>query len=105
MAPVWGEISRGGLAQLGERLLCKQEVDGSIPLSSTSGGRPHAGKRVTKRLQSGALGEEVRHASGVPGPSPKAADWTKARAQGVLPRKGRQEVRRGWLSGGNDHVL
>ncbi len=27
----------GGLAQLGERLLCKQEVIGSIPLSSTNG--------------------------------------------------------------------
>ena len=25
----------GGVAQLGERLLCKQEVDGSIPFSST----------------------------------------------------------------------
>lgn len=25
----------GGLAQLGERLLCKQEVNGSIPLVST----------------------------------------------------------------------
>ncbi len=28
----------GGLAQLGERLLCKQEVSGSIPLISTSRG-------------------------------------------------------------------
>lgn len=27
----------GGLAQLGERLLCKQEVNGSIPLISTTG--------------------------------------------------------------------
>ena len=26
----------GAVAQLGERLLCKQEVDGSIPFSSTS---------------------------------------------------------------------
>ena len=26
---------RGGLAQLGEHLLCKQGVNGSIPLSST----------------------------------------------------------------------
>ena len=26
--------NRGGLAQLGERLLCKQEVTGSIPVSS-----------------------------------------------------------------------
>ena len=28
--------SRGGVAQLGERLLCKQEGDGSIPFTSTS---------------------------------------------------------------------
>jgi hypothetical protein len=27
---------RGGLAQLGERLLCKQEVSGSSPLISTN---------------------------------------------------------------------
>ncbi len=26
----------GGVAQLGERLLCKQEVDGSIPFTSTT---------------------------------------------------------------------
>ena len=29
---VWGN---GGIAQLGERLPCKQEVSGSIPLIST----------------------------------------------------------------------
>ena len=29
----------GGLAQLGERLLCKQEVSGSSPLISTTLGR------------------------------------------------------------------
>jgi hypothetical protein len=29
------ELSGGGLAQLGEHLLCKQGVDGSIPSSST----------------------------------------------------------------------
>ena len=29
----------GGLAQLGERLLCKQEVSGSSPLISTNLGR------------------------------------------------------------------
>ena len=29
----------GGLAQLGERLLCKQEVSGSSPLISTNMGR------------------------------------------------------------------
>ena len=30
-----GEMGYGGLAQLGERLPCKQEVSGSIPLIST----------------------------------------------------------------------
>ena len=38
-----GEEIDGGLAQLGERLPCKQEVSGSIPLISTN-------KRVWKRL-------------------------------------------------------
>ncbi len=32
----------GGLAQLGERLLCKQEVIGSIPIVSTMDIRPGA---------------------------------------------------------------
>ena len=30
----------GGVAQLGERLLCKQEVDGSSPFTSTSLAQP-----------------------------------------------------------------
>jgi hypothetical protein len=30
-----GPPIKGGLAQLGERLICIQEVSGSIPLSST----------------------------------------------------------------------
>ena len=30
------QISKGALAQLGERLLCTQEVSGSIPLGSIS---------------------------------------------------------------------
>ena len=30
------KIEDGGLAQLGERLPCKQEVSGSIPLISTT---------------------------------------------------------------------
>ncbi len=29
-------LSLGGIAQLGERLLCKQGVSGSIPLASTT---------------------------------------------------------------------
>ena len=35
---VWPCEICGGLAQLGERLLCTQEVSGSIPLISTSYG-------------------------------------------------------------------
>ena len=34
--PTSGNLVSGGLAQLVERLLCKQEVSGSTPLSSTS---------------------------------------------------------------------
>ena len=36
-------IGRGGLAQLGERLPCKQEVSGSIPLISTKRANSSAG--------------------------------------------------------------
>ena len=32
---VWGDRAGGAVAQLGEHLLCKQGVSGSIPLSST----------------------------------------------------------------------
>ena len=32
---LWCAWGNGGLAQLGERLPCKQEVSGSIPLIST----------------------------------------------------------------------
>ena len=34
MADGW-QLTQGGVAQLGERLLCKQEVIGSIPFTST----------------------------------------------------------------------
>ena len=35
--PISGDDeARGAIAQLGERLLCKQEVIGSIPIGSTS---------------------------------------------------------------------
>ena len=33
---LWGNAWNGGLAQLGEHLLCKQGVVGSIPSSSTN---------------------------------------------------------------------
>ena len=36
------KIEDGGLAQLGERLPCKQEVSGSIPLISTNSKRSEA---------------------------------------------------------------
>ena len=36
-------IELGGLAQLGERLICIQEVNGSIPLFSTTWARSSAG--------------------------------------------------------------
>ena len=35
---IWASVYTSALAQLGERLLCKQEVSGSTPLSSTSPG-------------------------------------------------------------------
>jgi hypothetical protein len=42
----------GGVAQLGERLLCKQEVIGSIPFTSTRFPRDHM---QATRLPSGFL--------------------------------------------------
>ena len=43
----------GAIAQLGERLLCKQEVTGSIPVGSTSKCRQEAiGKRQEREQQS-----------------------------------------------------
>ena len=38
------EERNGGLAQLGERLPCKQEVSGSIPLISTKEAKGDPGK-------------------------------------------------------------
>ena len=40
VASGYGEqtFREGGIAQLGERLLCKQEVIGSIPFASTNSG-------------------------------------------------------------------
>ena len=44
-------LKNGGLAQLGERLPCKQEVTGSIPvLSTTSKLKVESGKLKVKRL-------------------------------------------------------
>ena len=36
------DTCHGGIAQLGERLLCKQEVIGSIPFASTLKSADHA---------------------------------------------------------------
>jgi hypothetical protein len=45
----------GGVAQLGERLLCKQEVIGSIPFTSTIWHLDHLAPSGTP-----AIGEEAR---------------------------------------------
>ena len=45
-----GSNSVGAIAQLGERLLCKQEVTGSIPVGSTSFSRKLTGDR-TRRVR------------------------------------------------------
>lgn len=50
----------GGVAQLGEHLLCKQGVIGSNPFISTSGLKPQ-----TKRVQSEAKAESCIHAEQV----------------------------------------
>jgi hypothetical protein len=60
---------RGGLAQLGEHLLCKQGVVGSIPTSSTSTSKRLVGRVVhsvckPKRLSSNGRATLVCHASG-----------------------------------------
>ena len=39
-------ISDGAIAQLGERLLCKQEVVGSIPSGSTNLSQPVVAQRI-----------------------------------------------------------
>ena len=45
----------GGVAQLGERLLCKQEVDGSIPFTSTILARRASGLRGYQARASGTV--------------------------------------------------
>ena len=49
---------RGGIAQLGERLLCKQEVIGSIPFASTtSRKRGHEAESLIREDPSSVLDE------------------------------------------------
>jgi hypothetical protein len=53
----------GGLAQLGERQLCKLDVTGSIPVSSTSGKQHRAKFRVRfdgRRTRSGGCSRRWR---------------------------------------------
>ena len=50
---VGGEDESGAIAQLGEHLLCKQGVGGSIPPGSTSG-IPAA--RIQKRMSAAGIG-------------------------------------------------
>ena len=60
----------GGLAQLGERLPCKQEVSGSIPLISTKGVslRPHSKRALNgKSKQSGVTELWTKRASDTAG--------------------------------------
>ena len=45
-SPPWPTTILGGIAQLGERLLCKQEVIGSIPFTSTISGEFKANKAL-----------------------------------------------------------
>ena len=61
----------GGIAQLGERLLCKQEVNGSIPFISTTGRarfcpaeKRSEGKRLREAGESKEAPEEGREAEG-----------------------------------------
>ena len=65
----------GGIAQLGERLLCKQEVNGSIPFISTTDRRPF--RRAQDGLETAgrvpAQQKEVRKVNRVKGKNLKPA--------------------------------
>ena len=51
----------GGIAQLGEHLLCKQGVSGSIPLLSTKGERMDRAERSeSHRDRRGLIAQQVR---------------------------------------------
>ena len=55
-------IPEGGVAQLGERLLCKQEVIGSIPFTSTIGTSTTAAAKL--RAWCATFGEALRDTAG-----------------------------------------
>jgi hypothetical protein len=52
--------SGGAVAQLGERLLCKQEVTGSIPVSSTNAGGGEIGWRCGADRQGSEKTKAIR---------------------------------------------
>ena len=65
-----GDRAGGAVAQLGEHLLCKQGVSGSIPLSSTksmvlrlTATKRKLRKRKARRQSFGALVERLRRVS------------------------------------------
>ena len=83
------ESSNGGIAQLGERLLCKQEVVGSIPSSSTSIARAWPGPKAQRQATALPSGfstsgyrlffnntEEVKISLGERGAAMCRAPWT-----------------------------
>ena len=61
LCPLSSDFWSGGVAQLGERLLCKQEVVGSIPITST-----RAAPKMGPGLSGGLEGKEFRVAEGRP---------------------------------------
>jgi hypothetical protein len=71
----------GGVAQLGERLLCKQEVIGSIPFTSTTAPPPPAKQ---------ALPGDRRTAG-----SPRATTGISTTGKHALRRSGKKAIRSG----------
>ena len=55
------EVTNGGLAQLGERLPCKQEVTGSIPVISTISSEKRSNKAFMEpNTRHGLIAQPVR---------------------------------------------
>jgi hypothetical protein len=92
--------ARGALAQLGERLLCKQEVRGSIPLGSIDGevlliaGFSRSGAGENRAVFSSSFGHYCLGTPGsLPIPAQSPPDWAVRRAcalRSALPREGRR---------------
>ena len=59
-----GSLAIGALAQLGERLLCKQDVVGSIPSGSTKSGSDFAWLGPTGRAPDGAVAKQADACAG-----------------------------------------